>query len=98
MQHTACRIPHITKLVKQKIFVSNPSVTGYAFREREKGSYLDFRILCELVEKAFEDRLERLIFSAFVQGVKEGHQDRSGLGASIGTASKTHLSGNHGGT
>jgi hypothetical protein len=52
MQHTACRIPHITKLVKQKIFVSNPSVTGYAFREREKGSYLDFRILCELLEKA----------------------------------------------
>jgi len=52
MQHTACRIPHIKKLVKQKIFASNPSVTGYAFREREKGSYLDFRILCKLIEKA----------------------------------------------
>jgi hypothetical protein len=55
----------------------------------EKGRYLGFRILCERIEKAFKDRFERLISWAFVQGVDEG----SRLGTSIGTASKTQLSG-----
>jgi hypothetical protein len=31
----------------------NPSVMGYGFRQREKGSYLNFRIFGELIEKAF---------------------------------------------
>jgi len=48
----------------------NPSVTGYRFRQREKGSYLDARILGEFVEEGFKDRFERLIPSAFIQGVK----------------------------
>ena len=46
-----------------------PSVTGYGFRQREKGRYLNVGILGEFVEEGFKDRFERLISSAFIQGV-----------------------------
>ena len=60
------------RVVKEKdnFHKGNASVTGYGFRQREKGIYLNLGILGEFVEEGFKDRFEGLISSAFIQGVK----------------------------
>jgi hypothetical protein len=40
---------------KKMLTWGNPSVTGYGFRQREKGSYLNLGILGEFVEEGFKD-------------------------------------------
>jgi hypothetical protein len=47
----------------------NPSVTGYGFGQKKKGSYLNCWFLGDFVEEVLEDGFERLTFSAFIEGV-----------------------------
>ena len=55
--------------------MSNPSVTGYGFRQREKGSYLKYGILGDFVEEVLKDRFEGLIGSGRLNPQEDGPED-----------------------
>jgi hypothetical protein len=61
------------KDVRRTFEVCNPSVTGYGLRQREKRGYLTLGVVGEFVEEGFKNRFERVIPSAFIHGVKNGH-------------------------